>query len=528
MTEAALTGHSIIAGTRVPGNGASISAVDPRTGETFGPEYSLLVTEQLKSATEAAARAARTYRETDPEARAAFLDLIASKLEDLRLQITARLQAETGLPEARANGELSRTTGQLRMFAQVVRDGVFHGVRLDAGDQDRTPLPKPDLRQRRIALGPVAVFGASNFPLAFSVAGGDTASALAAGCPVIVKAHNAHPGLSEIVGSAITEAVAECGLDAGVFSLIYGPGAQIGQALVADPVVKAVGFTGSRGAGTALMEVAAARQVPIPVYAEMSAINPVIVLPGALSSEGLASAFVTSLMGSSGQLCTAPGVVFVPRSEAGDSFVTEVKELISAQPGQTMLTPSIAKALKDGVDRVGGSNNVELLSAGVEGPNENAPRPMVFETSAETFATNEQVREEIFGAASLIVRFGTLDDLEASLEKMEGQLTATFQLTEADAAGAARLLPLLEEKAGRILVNGWPTGVEVGNAVIHGGPYPATSDSRSTSVGSAAIDRFLRPVAYQDFPEFLQPAPVRDNNPWNLKLRLIEGQPRLS
>ncbi|HRO30663.1 aldehyde dehydrogenase (NADP(+)) [Citricoccus sp.] len=528
LTQTALTGHSIVAGASLPGNGGTAHGHDPATNERLEPAYSLIDNEQLARATAAAEEAFASFSTLDPGTHADFLDRIAENIEAVRDELVARAMAETGLPEARLRGETGRTTGQLRLFARVVRQGDHHGVRIDPAQPDRTPVPRADIRQRKVPLGPVGVFGASNFPLAFSTAGGDTASALAAGCPVVFKAHNAHPGTGEIVGRAITEAVRDLGLHPGVFSLIYGPGSSVGQALAADPRIKAIGFTGSRAGGTALMATAAARPEPIPVYAEMSSINPVYFFAGALAGsqqdlDSLAAAFVTSLTGSSGQLCTAPGLVFVPAGEDGDRFSAAVSRAVAEKDGQTMLTAGIAKSWTDGVAHLSAQQGVAAVGQGRDGATENAPAPVVYGTDVDTFRSNEVLHEEIFGAASLFIRYSSLDELVAATRALEGQLTATLHLTEADHAAAAPLIPELERKVGRILVNGWPTGVEVGHAMVHGGPFPATSDSRTTSVGTLAIERFLRPLAYQDLPEALLPAPVRDANPWHLNRR-VDGE----
>ncbi|NJC21003.1 NADP-dependent aldehyde dehydrogenase [Arthrobacter pigmenti] len=526
---ATLQGHSIIAGQTTAGNGKTVNGFDPSTNETLEPAYSLIDEAQLRAATAAADEAFESFSRLDPETHAAFLDSIAEKIEATGEELVARAMTETGLPEPRLRGELARTTGQLRLFASVVRQGDHRGVRIDPAQPDRAPLPRADIRQRKVAIGPVAVFGASNFPLAFSTAGGDTASALAAGCPVVFKAHNAHPGTSEIVGRAITEAVHDAGFHPGVFSLIYGPGASIGQALVADPAIKAVGFTGSRSGGTALVATAAARPEPIPVYAEMSSINPVLFFEGALQDDldDLATAYVTSVTGSSGQLCTAPGLVFVPSGDAGDNFLAAVNRAMAPAAGQTMLTRGIADSWNSGVEALGAQDGVELVAQGTRGSTENAPAPVVYGTSAPTFLNNPVLHEEIFGAASLVVRYSSTEELVAAAKRLEGQLTATLHLTEADYATIAGVLPVLERKVGRILANGWPTGVEVGHAMVHGGPFPATSDTRTTSVGTLAIERFLRPVAYQNIPEALLPSPVKQTNPWKLNRR-IDGTLKLA
>jgi NADP-dependent aldehyde dehydrogenase len=523
MTTAVLTGHSSIAGRAVPGTGKALHAIAPDTDEQLEPPYSQIDVEQLREATTAAGEAFGAFSRLEPTAHAAFLESIADEIEALGEPLIARAMQETGLPQARLVGERARTTGQLRLFASVVRAGLHRGVRIDPAQPERTPLSRVDIRQRKVPLGPVAVFGASNFPLAFSTAGGDTASALAAGCPVVFKAHSSHPGTSELVAAAIARAIAAHDLHPGVFSHIFGPGRSVGQALVADPGIHAVGFTGSREGGLALVRTAQERPVPIPVYAEMSSVNPVFILPGALDGdiEALAAGYVQSATGSSGQLCTQPGIVFVPRGAAGDAFADAVSGAIRACAGQTMLSPSIASAWRTGVETR--DAEAEVLARGTDGDGPYAPAPVIHAADLAAFEGSEVLQEEIFGAASLVVRYDDAAELVEAASRLEGQLTATLQLTAADHELAAALLPVLERKAGRILANGWPTGVEVGHAMVHGGPFPATSDSRSTSVGTLAIERFLRPVAYQNIPDELLPAALRDANPWQLP-RLVEGQ----
>jgi alpha-ketoglutaric semialdehyde dehydrogenase len=517
-----LTGHSLIAGQPTAGEGKTTFGFDPATNQALEPTYTLLTEEQLKAATAAASEAFASFSTLDPEAHASFLEAIADNIEAIGEELIVRAGQETGLPSARLQGERARTTGQLRLFAAVVRQGDFRGVRIDPALPERSPLPRADIRQRQIPLGPVAVFGAGNFPLAFSTAGGDTASALAAGCPVVFKAHNAHPGTSELVGQAIVKAVKDNGLHPGVFSLIYGPGASIGQALVADPHIKAVGFTGSQAAGIALMRTAAARREPIPVYAEMSSLNPVFVFEGALKGDvdALATQYVTAVTGSSGQLCTSPGLLFAPTGDLGDKLAAAVARAITACSGQTMLTEGIAGSWNAGAEALGSAEGVNLIGRGTEGATKNAPAPTIFGTRVHDFVTNQVLHEEIFGAASLVIRYGSVEELLEAITRLEGQLTASLQLTEEDYPKAAPLIPALEQKVGRIIVNGWPTGVEVGHAIVHGGPFPATSDSRTTSVGTLAINRFLRPVAYQNIPQELLPAPLQDENPWHLNRRI--------
>lgn len=518
----AITGTSIIAGVETVGNAGTIHGVNPATGDELSPAFGLIDETQLAAATEAAAAAFDAYRKTTPEQRAAFLERIADNIESEAAELTERGTVETGLPAGRLTGERGRTVGQLRMFADVVRAGDHLGARIDPAQPDRAPAARPDIRQRHLALGPVAVFGASNFPLAFSTAGGDTASALAAGCPVIVKAHNAHPGTAELVGRAVTDAVEESGLPAGIFSMLFGRGTEIGQALVSDPRIKAVGFTGSRAGGTALMHTAATRPEPIPVYAEMSSTNPVAVLPGSLADDvtAVADGFISSLTLGSGQFCTNPGLVFVPTGANGDAFVSAAAERLRDTTGTTMLTGAIAASYDDGVERLGTTEGVHLVAVGSVGDTAHAPAPRLFATTAATFSSTADLQDEVFGSAALLVRYDGCAELLGLLEQLQGQLTATIRYAPPDAADAAAVLPVLERKVGRILFNSWPTGVEVTHAMVHGGPFPATSDSTTTSVGSLAIHRFQRPVSYQDVPDDLLPEPLRQANPWRLNRRI--------
>jgi NADP-dependent aldehyde dehydrogenase len=434
--------------------------------------------------------------------------------------------AESGLPRARLEGERARTVGQLRMFASVVREGSFLEARIDPALPERKPLPRPDLRLRNVAVGPVAVFGASNFPLAFSVAGGDTASALAAGCPVVAKAHPAHPGTSELVGRAVAKAVSASGLPAGVFSLLLDSGIEVGKRLVSNPHIAAVGFTGSRGGGTALMKLAAERPVPIPVYAEMSSINPVILFPAALASRGaeIGKAFVSALTLGSGQFCTNPGLILAMEGPGLDAFVAAASEALTGVAAQTMLTPGIHRAYCAGVAALESNPAVKALARGQAGTDYQG-QPVLFSTEARAFLDDHRLGEEVFGASSLVVRCRNEGEIRAVLERLEGQLTAALHMDEADHAAARTLLPVLERRVGRILVNGFGTGVEVGHAMVHGGPYPATSDGRTTSVGSLAIQRFLRPVCYQDLPDALLPKALREGNPLGI-WRRIDGTPK--
>lgn len=517
------TGQMIIAGTPVTGTGTEIRGFNPATGQTLEPVFRYGDESHVDAACAAAAQAFGPYRSTTAEQRAQFLETVAAGIEAIKTELVQRAVAESGLPEARITGEVGRTTGQLRLFAAVLREGSWNGARIDPAQPERSPLPRPDIRQRAVPLGPVAVFGASNFPLAFSVAGGDTASALAAGCPVVVKAHDAHPGTSELVGSAITRAVAEAGMPAGTFSLLFGSGPGLGTALVTDPRVKAVGFTGSRYAGTALVAAAAARPEPIPVYAEMSAVNPVFLLDGALRTRGaqIGAAFVGSLTMGSGQFCTNPGLVLAVDSPGLTDFLAAAEAALAGVAATPMLTPGIAAGYAKGVDTL--RNEATLLAQGRPADNETSCQAALFSADAETFLASEALQAEVFGAASVLVRCADIDEMVRVAGALEGQLTATVQADESDYGVAATLLPVLELKAGRILFNGWPTGVEVGYAMVHGGPYPATSDARTTSVGARAIERFLRPVCYQDVPPALLPSAIADGNPDRI-WRRVDGQ----
>jgi NADP-dependent aldehyde dehydrogenase len=350
------------------------------------------------------------------------------------------------------------------------------------------------------------------------VAGGDTASALAAGCPVVVKAHGAHPGTSELVGRAVQAAVASCGLPEGVFSMLHGDGRTIGQALVTNPSIKAVGFTGSRQGGLALVRAAAGRDEPIPVYAEMSSVNPMFLLPDALEhgAAKIGTGFVDSLTLGSGQFCTNPGLVIAMAGPALDAFIASAATALQAKVGTTMLTPGIHAAFNEGVAKLAAEPGVLPVARGQAGTTVHAGQAALFVTDAANFISNPKLEDEIFGAAALIVRCENVSQFHQLAEHLDGQLTASLFVTDTDKALAQALLPALERKAGRVLVNGFPTGVEVSHAMVHGGPFPATSDSRSTSVGAAAIDRFMRPVSYQDFPAWLLPAALQDENPLKL------------
>ncbi len=498
-------------------------AYNPATGEEIAePVFGSGSITEVEAACELAAKAFDDYRALPLEVRAQFLERIADGITALGDELIERAQEESGLPKGRLEGERGRTTGQLKLFAQEVRKGLWLNATLDSALPDRKPAPRSDLRLQKIPVGPVVVFGASNFPLAFSVAGGDTAAALAAGCPVVVKAHRAHLGTSELVGRVIQKVATEMDLPEGVFSMIVGAGNTVGEALVAHPAIKAVGFTGSRAGGTSLMRVAAARAEPIPVYAEMSSINPVFLLPNALSARGekIAAGFADSLVLGAGQFCTNPGLAIAIDSPALKSFIEAASEALKVKPAQTMLTAGIHSAYAKGEQHLSALVGVEMVACGLDQAGPNQARASLFVTNAATFLSTPALEDEVFGPVSTIVVCKDEAELLAVTEHFAGQLTATLQMDSSDLELARQVLPILERKAGRILVNGYPTGVEVCHAMVHGGPFPATSDSRVTSVGTSSIQRFLRPVCYQDFPAELLPQALADGNPlelWRLK-----------
>lgn len=444
-----------------------------------------------------------SYAQTSRDRRARFLDAIAEEIEARAEAITEIGTQETGLPEARLIGERGRTTGQLRLFASHIRDGAYLDRRHDPALPDRQPLPRPDIRLIERPIGPVAVFGASNFPLAFSTAGGDTAAALAAGCPVVVKGHSAHPGTGEIVAEAVLAAINSCGLHPGVFSLIQGGDRHVGTALVTNPLIKAVGFTGSLAGGRALFDLCAARPEPIPFFGELGSVNPMFLLQNALETraEALGQGWAASLSMGAGQFCTNPGIAVVLDGENADIFTQSARAALEKTGPQVMLTEGIAQAYRDGQARFDARNAVTPVlrteSAGREA------RPNLYATTAEAYLQDHALGEEVFGPLGLVVRVRDMAQMLELARGFEGQLTATIHMTDADLEAARALLPILERKAGRVLVNGFPTGVEVCDAMVHGGPYPASTNFGATSVGTLSIRRFLRPVSYQNLPEGL-------------------------
>jgi 2,5-dioxopentanoate dehydrogenase len=459
--------------------------------------------------------------------KAPFLRRIAANIEAIGDEIIERCEQETALPKARLQGETARTVGQLRLFAQLVEEGSWRMARIDRAQLARKPAPKPDIRSLLHPLGPIVVFGASNFPLAFSVAGGDTASALAAGNPVIVKGHSAHPGTGELVGQAVQKAVRECNLPEGVFSLVFGGGSRIGTALMKHPLVKAGGFTGSRNAGRILMDIAAARPEPIPFYAEMSSTNPVFILPGALRerTESIAGGLHASFTLGAGQFCTKPGMVFVPEGPEAAKLAALLQQSVKQSVPFHLLTGVIRSSYDAGIAARKTKGNAKVV-AEVQPPRtgkEFSVGAAVFETDAQSFLKDENLEDEIFGPSTLLIRHSNRQELLEAARGLEGHLTATIHGTEQDLHDFADLIAILEGKVGRLIVNGFPTGVEVTHAMVHGGPYPSTSDGRSTSVGTQAIFRFTRPVCYQGFPDSALPDELKDANPLGL-WRMVDGE----
>ena len=520
-----LHGKNFVAARHSANGGATYTATNPTTGETLQPAFHEATEDEISQAAEAATEAFHADQDKAPAERADLLEAIASEIEALGDTLVQRVMAETALPEGRVQGERGRTTGQLRLFADVVREGSWVDARIDTALPDREPLPKPDVRRMLIPMGPVAVFGASNFPLAFSVAGGDTASALAAGCPVIVKAHPAHPGTSELVAEAIRKAVEKTGFHPGTFSLLHGTSPDVSLALVRHPDVRAVGFTGSLKAGRALFDAAASRPEPIPVYAEMGSVNPLFVLPGALEERGeaIAEGLAGSVTLGAGQFCTNPGVVVGLEGDGLTALASSTGRRLAEMPAFTMLYENVRAGYADGVEAVGGTAGVEVAGRAEEGDGSATPAyAAVFATDAATFLEEERLREEVFGPSTIIVRCPSKEQLEAVARALEGSLTATLHGTADDLREHAGLVQILRQKAGRLIFNGFPTGVEVCPSMNHGGPYPSTTDVRSTSVGTAAIYRFARPICYQDFPQEALPPQLRDQNEHDL-LRMIDG-----
>ncbi len=513
-----LRGCSLIAGEASEGSGPEFSGYNPVDGAGLEPVYRSADDADVDRAVSQAVLAAEWLLQSTGAQRASLLRGIADGLDAAAESLIVRAMAETALPRPRLTGEVGRTSGQLRLFASIAEEGSWVNARIDTADAARTP-PRPDVRSMLRPLGPVVVFGASNFPLAFSVAGGDTASALAAGNPVIVKAHPAHPGTSEIVAQIVNTAVQAQGFPPGTFSLLFDAGHTVGARLVQHPGVRAVGFTGSFRGGRALMDLAANRPEPIPVYAEMGSTNPVFILPGALRTQG--ETLATGLHGSftlgGGQFCTKPGLVFAEEAHSA-GFTETLRNGVRQSPPFKLLTRGIADTFKTAV-----ASRQDLASTkGATAEAGFAAQGTLLEVRAEEFLEDEHLAEEVFGPVSLLVHCSGAAQMLQAAKGLKGHLTATVMGTEDDLRNHAELLRVLETKVGRVIFNAFPTGVEVNSAMVHGGPYPATSDGRSTSVGGLAILRFARPVAYQGFPQGMLPPELQDSNPVGIR-RLWDG-----
>lgn len=500
-------------------------AINPKTGNPITErEFHSATEEQMDAAVELAMAAHVAYKNKTSHQRGEFLRAIAEEIEKIGDHLTIIGHEETGLPADRLKGERGRTTGQLRLFADWIEDGHYFQATIDKGDPERKPLPKPDVRKMNHPLGPVVVFGASNFPLAFSVAGGDTASALAAGCPVIVKGHPAHPATSELVGKAIQTAAQRTNMPEGVFSLVHGNTHHTGEYLVAHPGIKAVGFTGSFRGGKALFDLAQKRPEPIPVYAEMGSTNPVFILPEALKTrkQAIATGLANSINLGAGQFCTNPGLFIVPSTSDRSEFTELLKNSFSDLESQTMLTPAIHGAYNEGTKDLQDSG-YPILAMGKETAEPYAARPTLFQVNYSEVQADDKLTEEVFGPSSIMISAESEDEILEFARSLEGHLTATIHAENGDETLLSKLLPILQEKVGRIIYNAYPTGVEVCHAMVHGGPFPATTNSSTTSVGTSAIYRFLRPVCYQDIPQEFLPDALKDENPLGI-LRMVNGK----
>jgi NADP-dependent aldehyde dehydrogenase len=522
-----LHGKNFIGDELGSGSGKTLTVTSPLDSAPLLGAFHVANEQEVDRAVELADEAFLTYGKMPGERRAAFLEQIAEEILALGDGLITRAHLETGLPEARLTGERARTVGQLRLFAQVAREGSWVDARIDRAIPDRQPVPKPDLRRLLIPLGPIIVFGSSNFPLAFSVAGGDTASALATGNTVIVKAHGGHPGTSEMVATAIHQALIASKLPPGVFSMVHGAGKVVGVRLVRHPLARAVGFTGSRAAGRALFDAASSRPEPIPVFAEMSSLNPVFILPLALRertariAEGLRGSMTMGV----GQFCTKPGLVFGLQGPELEHFQDTLARLLEAVAPATMLHAGICESYHEGLARASKVSSVKLLARSQTPPDpvKTQAESVVLRTDMSNFRKHPELAEEVFGPFAIVISGSSLSELEDVASGLEGQLTATVHGTSEDLQNARDLLAILERKAGRLIINGFPTGVDVCPSMNHGGPYPATTDVRFTSVGTAALYRFVRPICYQDFPESLLPPELREENPLRLQ-RIVDGK----
>lgn len=491
---------------------------------SFSDPQALLDWPQVEVCINKVAGAFGAYRSRTLQRRIEFLRQIGEEIATVRAELIAVCHRETQLPEGRLQGEIDRTINQIKLFAGLLEEGSWVNAIIDTAVPDRTPVPKPDIRQLQRPIGPVCVYGASNFPFAFSVAGGDTISALAAGCPVLYKVHMAHPETSWLVAQCIERAAGATEMPAGVFMAVAVRSREVAYQLVAHAAIKALAFTGSFAGGKALYDAAVRRPDPIPVYAEMGSTNPVFLLPDRLREHAAstAAALAASNTLGAGQFCTNPGVLLLVRSPEAEQFLSLYSERLAVQPSHAMLTPGIHRAYADGVERLKSLPHVTVLAEGTATQPE-AAIPVAFRVSGDDFLRDGRLREEYFGPASIHVVAESDAQLLEIAEALEGQLTTSVWCTDSDIESFAALFRTLEHKAGRLIINGAPTGVEVCHAMVHGGPFPATTDSRTTSVGTQAIYRFTRPVSFQHYPERLLPPELQNNNPYGV-WRRVDGE----
>lgn len=516
---------NIIAGKSVVGSGTTFKSQNPATQSALKGDFEIATHENVNQAVNAASDAFEIYKNTSGAKKAELLRCIADEIEGLGDALIQRAMQESGLPEGRFKGERGRTCGQLRMFANVVEEGSWVDPVIDEAMPDRKPMPRVDIRTMLQPLGPVVVFGASNFPLAFSAAGGDTASALASGCPVIVKAHPSHPGANALVSEAVAKAIEKCDLPAGLYSTLYDTGHTIGAALVQHPNITAVGFTGSETGGKALMDLAAGRKNPIPVYAEMGSTNPVFILPEKLDNEidSLPTVISKSVTMGVGQFCTNPGLLIVLKDQNLEPFTSKLEQAFEGLASHTMLSEGIYKNFISKRENALNTEGVKSIQTIDAVPNTLKAPPAIAKVTYQDFQKNPKLHEEVFGPYTMMVVCDDKDEMLSVAKNLQGQLTSTLMGTEEDLKANVDLINIIKDKVGRLVFNGVPTGVEVGNAMHHGGPFPSSSNSRYTSVGTGAIKRFARPMAWQNCPESLLPDALKNGNPLNI-WRRVNGE----
>lgn len=519
-----ISGKNSIGNTLSKQGNHTYKTFDPKENEETEWTFFEATTAEIDKAVELATDAYKEYKDVSGSEKAQFLNAIADEIEALGDELIRTYCQESGLPEGRAQGERGRTMGQLRAFASLLLEGSWVEAVIEKGQPDRAPMPKSDIRKMLFPLGPVVVFGASNFPLAFSTAGGDTASALAAGCPVIVKSHPMHSGTGELVASAVIKAAEKTGMPNGVFSNLNSSGIEVGQQLVKHPQVKAVGFTGSLNGGMALYKLASERDEPIPVFAEMGSINPVVILPSALEKEGdtWATKYASSITMGAGQFCTNPGLVLGIKGNPLDAFIATLSDEILKLEPTCMLHPTIHAKYVEGKKELSAQRGVSTAAEYTKSTDANSARQTILKVNGDDFLSNTKLHTEVFGPFSIVVCCDDATQLIKILYQLEGQLTGTILGSEEELKTYEEVVDGLQNRVGRILFNGVPTGVEVCSSMVHGGPFPASTDARFTSVGTSAIKRWVRPVSFQDWPNDFLPQALQDENPLGI-IRLEEG-----